>query len=108
MQAIKDARRWAEAQLHLHKPAPKRTVTDTMTLPTTGTLCFVDAAWKENSKHGGMGIVFRQVDRDGEEEEVTEHRENIGSALAAEAWAIRTALSQAAARTIQELSSTTA
>ncbi|CAA7047983.1 unnamed protein product [Microthlaspi erraticum] len=95
--AIKEARNWKEAQLAI--PAQRtRDPTQAKDGPTVAEYsCFVDAAWSAETGSCGMGWFF-QKDQDSLRLQGASHRLCVGSALMAEALALRSAV--AAAKTL--------
>lgn len=91
--ATRGAKEWQEAQLFL-KPAPKPSSQVSNPPDFRGFRVLVDAAWNATSKCGGFGWHFSN-NTDTIHESFSESKENIRTALAAEAWAILYALKQA-------------
>ncbi|XP_010462630.1 PREDICTED: uncharacterized protein LOC104743220 [Camelina sativa] len=90
IRAIKSAREWQEAQNMLTTP---RLTTDQPEQPVQTSSCkvFVDAAWNSTTGNGGFGWAVVNADS-AYEERFSDHKESIGSALIAEAWAVFLAL----------------
>ncbi|VVA93054.1 unnamed protein product [Arabis nemorensis] len=100
VKAIYEAKQWRAAQLLLPKQRCGQPTPDTQAKIREGVLCFVDAAWK--SLVCGLGCIF-QKPFDTSTEACTGCRRGVPSAMAAEAWAIRLGLEQAASRGITKV-----
>lgn len=90
--AIVDAREWEEANAKKSKQKGKITTVSNRALNSPS--CWIDGAWQENSRLGGMGSIIKN-----EEGNVllrgSSNRTHVRSALLAEALALREALMNA-------------
>lgn len=103
--AIKDAKEWQEAQYHGDKiqfQAPRPTAQPTIPHFPSGATCYVDAAWRKETKTCGIGDIFRGTTPT-TPSPISYSRRFISSALIAEALAVRSAVSMATSSNIKSL-----
>lgn len=95
--AIKEARSWQAAQQSKSSlPLPVLTRKDIQSTALASEIqCFVDAAWSSVSHCGGFGWIF-QNHGTGSSRSGSSNRSHVSSALVAEAFAVKAALSEAA------------
>jgi len=91
--AVQDALAWQSAQLALPKVRVATPRPNSTTTLTHDFLCYVDAAWQQQSSLAGSGWVFQATSHS--EKEITTFSagcRRFPSPLAAEAWAIKSAM----------------
>ncbi|KAL0800742.1 hypothetical protein Bca101_055917 [Brassica carinata] len=97
--AILDAKEWQRAQtaqISIASP-PRLTTKETPLIPNVEKerlVCFVDAAWDATTRNCGLAGVFKGRERD-KQQDFQNTRRCVGSALVAEALAVREAVLQA-------------
>ncbi|VVB12458.1 unnamed protein product [Arabis nemorensis] len=101
LKSIREAREWHQAQSHLTKPVKSATARPIPRLPEVSN-GFVDAAWIASTDDCRMGWLFTNAEQD-DMFQGTFYRRHVGSALCAEALALKGALEDAIAAGIQEL-----
>ncbi|XP_056852939.1 uncharacterized protein LOC130502211 [Raphanus sativus] len=103
--AIKDAKEWQDAQTEgvtTKQQTPNQSTRSATPLQLSGTICHVDAAWKQETKTCGIGGVFTGAYIPSPPI-ISYSRRFISSALIAEALAVRSAVMMAASSNIQSL-----
>lgn len=98
---ITEAKEWQFAQSLCRKEHISEEQVQPLQASPSSMSCFIDAAWQASTRNCGLGILFKSVD-DHETEHQT-NRQNVTSALAGEAWAMREALLQALDRDLVDL-----
>ncbi|KAF2558103.1 hypothetical protein F2Q68_00013278 [Brassica cretica] len=100
--ALKEARIWQSAQQNKEKPSPSQKLQVPLACGTVrGSHCFVDAAWNAATRGGGFGCIFKENNK--KLCQTSSNRCDVGSALVAEALAVKAGLKAARSLGLRKL-----